>query len=547
MVDCRVALVYSRFEQPSFWNYRNVCEMVGARYPAPPLGLITVAAMLPESWEVRLIDRNVETLTPADLDWADLVMTGGMLAQQPDILEIIRLAHARGKPVAVGGPDVTSSPHVYEDADIRVVGEAELVIDDFIAAWQAGKRSGVFEAEKFKADVRRSPIPRFDLLKFENYIQIGIQYSRGCPFTCEFCDIIELYGRVPRTKSNEQILAELDRLYQLGYRGHVDFVDDNFIGNKKAIKQLLPHLIEWQRTHGYPFEFSTEASLNLADDNQLLGMMRDANFFGVFMGIESPDTDTLISTQKKQNTRRSLADSVNKIYGAGMFVLAGFILGFDSEKDGVADGMVDCIEATSIPVCMVGLLYALPNTQLTRRLTAEGRLYRGHDVFSTGDQCTAGLNFETLRPRREILMDYVEVLERVYHPDAYFDRVRRVGRQLRIPKRGGLPVSRRDLSDAFRLVLWMSLRQPKTMGRFWKTAGDCLIHNPAALKSIIKLMALYLHLGPFASMVASTIRQQIGMLDRGEWTAPRAVAAPAQAPSLQPSVHFPRTASAVES
>jgi radical SAM superfamily enzyme YgiQ (UPF0313 family) len=532
---CRVALVYPRFTVPSFWNFRSTCEMAGARYPEPPLGLITVAAMLPPSWEVRLIDRNVETLGRADIEWADLVLTGGMQVQQPDTLEVIRLCRELGTPVAAGGPDITSCPHLYGEADFLVVGEAELVMDDFIAAWNAGQRRGRFEAEKFKADVRRSPVPRFDLLTFDNYLHVGVQYSRGCPFTCEFCDIIELYGRVPRTKSNAQMLAELETLYRLGYRGHVDFVDDNFIGNKKAIKQFLPELIAWQRERGYPFEFSTEASLNLADDDQLLALMHDAKFFAVFMGIESPDSATLVAMQKKQNTRRSIADSVNKIYAAGMFVIAGFIIGFDSEKDSVADAMVDCVEATSIPVCMVGTLFALPNTQLSRRLAREGRLADGFEKTDGSEQCLGGLNFVTLRPRREIMLDYVDVLERLYQPAAYFRRVRRVARQLRMPAHKGSAVTAKDLRQITRFVLRMPFVRPAIIGRFWATAAYCLVRNPAALKSVIRMMSLYVHLGPFSALVIASLKERIALLDRGELAMPQRVvpAAPELAPALR--------------
>ena len=237
-------------------------------------------------------------------------------------------------------------------------------------------------------------------MTFSHYLYIGVQFSRGCPFTCEFCDIIELYGRAPRTKNTPQMLAELDRLLSLGFKGHVDFVDDNLIGNKKAIKLFLPHLIKWQEENGYPFKFSTEASLNLADDDELLAMMRDANFFVVFTGIETPDEATLIQTQKKQNTKRSIADSVHKLYEHGMFVTAGFIVGFDTEKDTIAPAMSLCIKQTSIPIAMVGLLYALPNTQLQRRLRKEGRLYEtfAETTADQGDQCTQGLNFVTPAP-----------------------------------------------------------------------------------------------------------------------------------------------------
>src|SRR5258706_10583590 len=423
----KVLLIAPRFTAHSFWSWSHACEATGVGYPTAPLGLITVAALLPKSWSVRLIDRNIEESTTADLDWVDMVMNGGMLPQQLEMLELIRICRARGKPIVVGGADPTSSPHIYEEADFRVLGEAEDIIEQFIAAWNAGARSGVFEAEKFQVDVTRSPIPRFDLLKRHRYFYIGLQFSRGCPFNCEFCDIIELFGRVPRAKSNEQMLNELETLYRLGYRGHVDFVDDNLVGNKKALRKFLPDLIQWQRAHNYPFLLSTEASINLADDQPLLGLMRDANFFAMFVGIESPDTDTLVSMQKKQNTRRSLAESIQRIYRAGILVAGGFIVGFDSERGSVADGIVDCIEDVPLPICMLNLLYALPNTQLTRRLQREGRLHAGHDRAPPYEtiQTTTGLNFDTPRARPDVLVDFRTILEKVYHPAAYLSRVRR--------------------------------------------------------------------------------------------------------------------------
>src|SRR5262249_39411694 len=308
-----VLLIYPRFAADTFWNYAATCELFGARYPAAPLGLITVAALLPSTWSARLVDRNTEDLSDDDLEWADLVMTGGMLPQHSDLIEIIELCNTRGKPVAIGGPAVTSSPHLYRKANFRVLGEAEGIIDKFLEAWEAGAREGLFEAEKFQVDVTKTPIPRFDLLKFENYLHIGVQFSRGCPFTCEFCDIIELYGRVPRAKTNAQMLKELDALHALGYRGHVDFVDDNLIGNKKAVKAFLPHLRTWLEDKDYPFEFTTEASINLADDGELLKLMNEANFAGLFVGIESPDPETLVLMRKKQNTRRNIAESIHKI------------------------------------------------------------------------------------------------------------------------------------------------------------------------------------------------------------------------------------------
>lgn len=510
MSSLNVLLVYPRFVALSFWNFQATCEAVGARYPAAPLGLITVAAMLPSDWNIKLINRNTEELTEEDIAWADLVLISGMLPQQADALDMIELFQQRGKMVAVGGPDISSSAHIYAQADFKVIGEAENVIQDFIAAVRRGERSGTFEAEKFQVDVTKTPIPRFDLLKFHQYLYVGVQFSRGCPFTCEFCDIIELFGRVPRAKTNAQMLAELDALYELGYRGHVDFVDDNMIGNKKALKKFMPELIAWQKQRGYPFEFSTEASVNLADDDELLGMLRAANFFAVFVGIETPDPDTLVVASKKQNTRRDLVASIHKIYSAGIFVTAGFILGFDGEKEGAGRAISAFIRDAAIPVSMVGLLFALPNTQLTRRLAKEGRLFPNHDrlVASEADQSSAGLNFETTRPRKEILRDHQAVIDTIYGAEAYFTRVRTVGRALDCSQQQRAQALSKDLYDFVRLG-WRLTLQKGTAREFWRTFVDCVIHNPRAIGSVVKLSALYLHLGPFSKLVVGTLGRHI--------------------------------------
>ncbi len=525
-----VLMIYPRFAGGTFWNFAATCEVFGARYPAAPLGLITVAALLPSSWAIRLVDRNAEELTDSDLEWADLVMTGGMLPQQFDTLDIIDICRARGKPVVVGGSGVTSSPHIYERANFRVLGEAEGIIDKFVAAWEAGAQEGVFEAEKFQVDVTKSPIPRFDLLKFDHYLHIGVQFSRGCPFTCEFCDIIELYGRVPRAKTNGQMLTELEALYQLGYRGHVDFVDDNLIGNKKAVRSFLLELRAWLEEHDYPFEFTTEASINLADDSNLLRVMNEANFVGVFVGIESPDTETLIMTKKKQNTRRSLVESIHKLYAAGLFVTAGFIVGFDTEKNAVADAMVDLIEDAAIPVAMVGLLYALPNTQLTRRLAREGRLYPEPVATPIGnaDQCTHGLNFDTLRPRQEILLDYKRVLERIYEPAAFAGRLQRLAGLLDNSNR-----KRQTRADdarrgfaASEIMHRIITNLPEPRDIFRQTFIQCVSTNPRSARWIIALMALYLHLGPFSRYVIQQIEQKVGEIENVGFDPPRPVDQP---------------------
>ena len=514
----KVLMIYPRFNPKSFWGYELGRELLGARYPCAPLGLITVAAMLPKDWDIRLTNLNTEAFRPEDLAWCDMVMISCMLAQQFDALKVIEMAHAAGKPSVIGGPDVTSSPQIYASADIRVRGEAESILSEFVAAWDSGVRSGDFVAPKFQADVTTTPIPRYDLLDFRHYMFLGVQFSRGCPFTCEFCDIIELYGRAPRTKKPEQVLAEMDALYAAGYRGHLDFVDDNLIGNKKAVKAFLPHLIAWQKAHDFPYVLSTEASLNLSDDPELLGMLREANFFLVFMGIESPDPDTLRQTQKKQNTRRSLADSVRRVHEYGISVVAGFIIGFDEEKPGVADAMVEFIEEANIPVGMIGLLYALPNTQLTRRLAAEGRLHAnaGIDLSGrAGDASLDGLNFDTRRPRVDVLADQADVLSRIYDPKAFFGRTRRMllrlGRKdlgLRIGVRDSL----REIDRFFRIMWYVTTKRPDMRWHVWKLVAEILFRKPVVIRDAMVATVFYVDLGPLSRFVAAHRKTEIAEL-----------------------------------
>jgi len=513
----RALLVYPEFRSASFWNYRETCELVDARYPAAPLGLCTVAALLPPEWEVTLVDRNVETWDDAMLDAADVVLTGGMMPQQRDCIELIRKARSKGKTVIVGGPDATSSPHLYEDASHLVLGESEVTMPLFLADLAAGTPKKIYTDAR-KADVQKSPTPRFELLKFDRYNHIGIQWCRGCPFSCEFCDIIELFVKVPRAKSSTQIFAELQKLYDLGYRGHIDLVDDNFIGNKKLVKAFLPELKKWLEERNWPFEFTTEASINLADDAALMKAMQEVGFFAIFVGIESPDETTLVAMQKRQNTHRSIAESIHKIYAHGMFVNAGFIIGFDTEKGSVAHGIIDCIEATGIPVNMAGLLFALPTTQLTRRLAAAGRLHENFDVApeGVGDQCTAGLNFDPCRPRLEILKDYLKVVETIYTPENYFGRVLKVGQELDSSQRRfrpGLKQWWKELKGFARMAAKLGLRK-ETRGHFWKTMVKALWRNPKSIRYTGSLMALYLHFGQFSKYVAEKIREAIAAEER---------------------------------
>ena len=503
---------------------------MGAKYPAAPLGMITVAALLGDSFDIRLVDCNVEELTDVDIDWADMVFTGGMIAQQVATIRLIKDLKDRGKAVVVGGPDATSSPHVYDQAGYLVLGEAEITLPRWLKDLAAGTAEKIYECGGERANVTESPLPRYDLLKFDQYLHVGVQFARGCPFMCEFCDIIELFGRVPRLKSPEQMLNELQKLYDLGYRGHIDFVDDNFIGNKRDVKLFLADLLKWLEEHRWPFEFSTEASVNIAEDEKLLELMQEAGFSAIFVGIESPDEETLRATQKLQNTRRSLSESLLKIYSYGIFVNTGYIVGFDTERGSVAPGILDLIEASSVPVNMVGLLFALPNTQLQRRLAKENRLLEDFEVVSEddGDQCTGGLNFITKRPRSDILRDYRRVIDESFAPEAYFNRVLHVGSVLDCKKkRLKLPLSHtlKDLKAFGRLLWRMGVR--KSYRRiFWRTLLKLVWRNPRGLRYSVALLALYLHFGEFRGHLLGRLDRLILAAERDmrEHKTPRRVA-----------------------
>lgn len=492
----RCLIVQPRFSEFSFWNYLDICRLVDAKYPAAPLGLMTVAALLPQEWEFRLVDENVEPLLPESLQWADVVCSGGMLPQQARILSVIRKAHEFKKPVVIGGPDPTSQPDIYREADFLVLNEGEVTIPLMLADWERGVRSGKYRSDD-QADMSRAVVPRFDLIRFRDYIHVGIQYSRGCPFNCEFCDIIELYGRVPRVKTNEQVLRELETLHDLGYRGHVDFVDDNFIGNKKNVKQVLPMVREWMRARRHPFYFTTEASINLASDDELLGMMRELDFRYVFIGIETPEDEILRQTQKKQNCRISVTEAVKKISSYGMIVNAGFILGFDRETERSAEAMIGCIQEAGICMAMVGLLTALPNTQLTRRLGREGRLIaHGMHVADEPleiDQTTSGLNYVTIRPRQEILRDYLKIIEAIYSPERYYERIGSTVRSL-YPANKFHPSFGRKLRmvRSFCRLAW-KVGFSRLAPLFWRLLLTTLFTKPPCLETAVNLSAMFIH------------------------------------------------------
>jgi len=412
-------LIYPEWPD-TYWSFKHALPFEGKRSAYPPLGLLTIASLLPKHWNKRLVDTNVRPLTDADLEWANVAMLSGMLVHKQDLLAILARCRTWGLPTVVGGPVTSSVEELPQHADHIVIGEAEELVAGLAADLEQGKAKPVYRAGGLPG-LDKTPLPDLSLINFKYYSATGIQYSRGCPFNCEFCDIIEIYGRVPRTKSPAQVVTELEQLYEHKWRGSVFIVDDNFIGNKKKVKELLPVLTEWNVRHRRPFTFFTEASVNLADDADLLQMMKEAGFIRVFLGIESPVEASLKEAQKLQNTRRSLLDSVRRIQRYGMEVMAGFIVGFDNDPDDVFDKQVEFIQESAIPLAMVGLLLALPGTQLYRRLQKEGRILDE----GQGDNMDCRLNFVPKMNPQRLLEGYRSILQRIYHPDAYYDRVRR--------------------------------------------------------------------------------------------------------------------------
>src|SRR5713226_576238 len=484
----RVLLVYPEFPD-TYWSFKHALSFEGKRSAFPPLGLLTVSAMLPESWERRLVDMNVRKLKQSDVEWADVVFASAMIVQQDSLKSVVRLSKALGKRLVVGGPYVTTTLQELKGADHVVLGEAEETLPGIIRDLERGEARPVYEAPE-RPSMSLTPIPDFKLADMKRYSAMSVQYSRGCPFNCEFCDIIEIYGRVPRTKSNEQMLAELDALRESGWRGTVFIVDDNFIGNKKNVKKLLPDLAAWQERHDRPFTFITEASVNLAEDEQLLDWMRKAGFNRAFLGIETPAEESLKEAQKGQNLRHDLLESVKKIQSYGIEVMAGFIVGFDNDPDDIFDRMINFIKESAIPLAMVGLLTALPNTQLWRRLKSEGRLLGE----SGGSNTHSDLNFVTRMDSARLVEGYKSILRSIYDTREYYDRALECLKRVSQPgpksqRRNSLI---RDVSALARITLKLGVRDRERL-EFWRFMTQTLAHHRGAFADSMRLAAMGYH------------------------------------------------------
>jgi radical SAM superfamily enzyme YgiQ (UPF0313 family) len=414
----RVLLVSPAFPV-TYWGAENTFPFTGKRAAYPPLGLITLAALLPSDCEAKLVDLNIEPLKDDVLRWADIVLVGGMIVQSRSFHEVVARARAAGKKVVVGGPYPTTSPEICAEADHLLLGEAEDVFPSLFAQIRTGTAPHVCQGTR--PDPSRIPVPRYDLLTRSAYVCMSVQFSRGCPFNCEFCDIIEIFGRVPRTKTPAQLLREFEAIRDTGYRGPLFVVDDNFIGNKRAALVAVREMGKWQREKRYPFDLFTEASVNLALETQLLAAMNDAGFSAVFLGIETPSREGLKEAQKNQNLALPLEKAVDVITRSGLEVMAGFIVGFDADGSDVFERQLEFIQSSPIPMAMVGLLTALPGTQLTRRLKREGRMER----HASGDQFGMP-NFQTRLERGELVKGYSWLLASLYAPSAFYERCRRV-------------------------------------------------------------------------------------------------------------------------
>lgn len=509
----KALLLYPRFPQ-TFWSYDRFMQMAGLKAFIPPLGIITVAALLPKDWEIRFCDRNLKYETDADWEWCDIVILSAMLAQKLDFHELIRKAVQCGKKVAVGGPYPTSVPQdaLNSGANYLILDEGEITVPQFIEAINQGQSQGIFRAAE-KPDVTLSPMPRFDLLQQDQYLMMAIQFSRGCPFNCEFCDIISLYGRKPRTKEPSQTLAELQALYDLGWRGSILIVDDNFIGNQRNVKRLLRALIPWMQENNYPFTFLTEASVNLAEDAELLELMAQAGFYGVFLGIETPDQDSLQVTRKVQNTRNPLVEACRTINQAGLLIYAGFIIGFDGERTGAGERIQAFVEETNIPQPMLGILQALPNTALWERLKQEQRLLAGVGGVEVGDQNSI-MNFLPTRPLDEVCQEYVAAIWTMYEPANY---LRRCFQQcLNITPNPNLQQNMyfppgKGIRLAAQLFWKQGWCRSSIRGQFWRQLWVLLRTKPQFLNMYLGLCAAGEHFWEYRDLARKRITQQLGI------------------------------------
>lgn len=467
-----ILMIYPKYPD-TFWSYKHVIKFISKKALLPPLGLITIASLLPKSWNKKLIDLNIHALKQKDLQWADLVFISAMSIQKASADEVIELCKKNHKTVVAGGPHFTEEYHDYPEVDHLILNEGEITLKHFLQDYIKGNTKRIYQTNEFP-DIRTSPLPMFDLLDMKKYATLSIQYTRGCPFNCEFCDVTALFGHKVRIKETTQIMTELNQLYDLGWRGDLFFVDDNFIGNKKILKrELLPELIIWMRERKYPFRFITEASINLADDEDLMKMMIAAGFVTVFIGIETPNIDSLVECSKVQNVNRDLLESVETIQQHGFQVTAGFIVGFDHDSHHVFQQQIDFIQKSGIVTAMVGLLNAPTKSHLYERLFKENRIIKSF----TGDNTDFSINFTPKMGMEKLMNGYRSIIHEIYSHKPYYKRVKRFLKRFNPPSAKASKTSWRDIKALFRSVIVLgALRKGRIY--YWKLFFWALFFKP---------------------------------------------------------------------
>ena len=480
----KILLVYP--ETPStFWSFRNAIKFISKKSSEPPLGLLTIAAMLPDSWELKLIDMNVSPLKDEDIRWADYVFLTGMNIHKTSFKQVVKRCNELGVPVVAGGPMVTTDHREFLGVDHFILNEAEITLPLFLQDLQQGKPKHIYASNEFP-DLSLTPSPRWDLLNQNQYANMSVQYSRGCPYDCEFCSITMLNGHRPRTKSANQFLAELDALYKDGWRGNVFIVDDNFIGNKiKLKKELLPALIDWCRKLNYPFRFGTEASINLADDEELMRLMAEAGFEHTFIGIETPNSDSLEECGKKQNLKSNMLTAVKKLHKWGLRVSGGFILGFDNDPDDIFEQQISFIRQSGIVTAMVGLLNAPAGTRLFRRLKEEKRML---DNFG-GDNMDGTINFIPKMNYQNLIAGYKKVLDTIYSPREFYERVKTFLKEYHSPVKFPSRIKIQDIKALFK-SFWILGVMEKGRRYYWKLILLSLLRYPRKFPLAVT-MAIY--------------------------------------------------------
>lgn len=476
-----ILLVYPRYPN-TFWSFKHVLNYVSKKAVFPPLGLLTVASLLPEEWNKKLVDVNIKELRDEHILWADMVFISAMLVQKNSAQEIINRCKMLGRKVVAGGPAFTSQYERFKDVDHFVLNEAEVTLPLFLKDFYKGKLKKVYTSKKW-LDIAKTPIPSWHLINLKDYATMAIQYSRGCPFNCEFCDVIIMNGRIPRTKTPEQLINELQALYNSGWRDAVFIVDDNFIGNKFNVKKMLPLLIEWQKSHKYPFTLFTEASLNLADDEELMQMMSQANFYKVFLGIETPHVDSLKECNKLQNVTRNPVEAIKIIHQYGMQVMGGFIVGFDSDPESIFETQIRFIQKVGVVTAMVGLLNALPKTQLWHRLENEGRLVED----PSGENTDGSINFVPKMGKEKLLEGYKNIISTLYSPKNYYKRINTFIKTYKPTSRKKITM---NLLIAFLKSMWKIGILSKTRYLYWKLIIKTTLTKRKALPMAIEL-AIY--------------------------------------------------------